>query len=115
MGLVCALAQTRWGRRFFSGAAPRCTTEQRAEIACRPFTNKISPDAPPPPNTAQPHETPSTRRPQKNTMSIRVGINGFGRIGRLVMRAAQTNPNISIVGVSVESKFWAPHAIDAML
>jgi len=33
-------------------------------------------------------------------MSIRVGINGFGRIGRLVMRAAQTNPNISIVGVN---------------
>jgi len=30
-------------------------------------------------------------------MSIRVGINGFGRIGRLVMRAAQSNPNISIV------------------
>ena len=37
-------------------------------------------------------------------MSIRVGINGFGRIGRLVMRAAQTNPNISIVGVCVEIK-----------
>ena len=33
-------------------------------------------------------------------MSIRVGINGSGRIGRLVMRAAQTNPNISIVGVN---------------
>ena len=48
-------------------------------------------------------------------MSIRVGINGFGRIGRLVMRAAQSNPNISIVPVSVEIKFWAPHAIDAML
>ena len=48
-------------------------------------------------------------------MSIRVGINGFGRIGRLVMRAAQSNPNISIVPVSVEIKFRAPHAIDAML
>ena len=45
-------------------------------------------------------------------MSIRVGINGFGRIGRLVMRAAQTNPNISIVGVCVEIKFYA---IDATL
>merc|ERR1712176_1715017 len=33
-------------------------------------------------------------------MGIRVGINGFGRIGRLVMRAAQSNPNISIVGVN---------------
>ena len=45
-------------------------------------------------------------------MSIRVGINGFGRIGRLVMRAAQSNPNISIVPVRVEIKFYA---IDAML
>jgi glyceraldehyde 3-phosphate dehydrogenase len=42
--------------------------------------------------------TPSPRAGTK--MSIRVGINGFGRIGRLVMRAAQTNPNISIVGVN---------------
>ena len=33
-------------------------------------------------------------------MSIKVGINGFGRIGRLVMRAAQTNPQIQIVGVN---------------
>ena len=68
---------------------------------------------PPPPTTAQPHKTLSTRR--HNKMSIRVGINGFGRIGRLVMRAAQSNPNISIVPVSVEIKFRAPNAIDAML
>jgi len=33
-------------------------------------------------------------------MSIKVGINGFGRIGRLVMRAARTNPNIQIVAVN---------------
>jgi glyceraldehyde-3-phosphate dehydrogenase/erythrose-4-phosphate dehydrogenase len=33
-------------------------------------------------------------------MSIKVGINGFGRIGRLVMRAARTNPNIKIVAVN---------------
>lgn len=33
-------------------------------------------------------------------MSIRVGINGFGRIGRMVMRAARTNPNIKIVAVN---------------
>ena len=38
-------------------------------------------------------------------MSIRVGINGFGRIGRLVMRAAQTNPNISIVPSVWKSNF----------
>ena len=29
-----------------------------------------------------------------------VGINGFGRIGRLVMRAAAENPRIQIVGVN---------------
>ena len=48
-------------------------------------------------------------------MSIRVGINGFGRIGRLVMRAAQSTPNISIVGVCVEIKLRAQHAIDTYL
>eukprot|EP01036_Dinobryon_divergens_P028657 gene28657-37639_t len=32
--------------------------------------------------------------------SIKVGINGFGRIGRLVLRAARTNPNIQIVAVN---------------
>jgi len=30
-------------------------------------------------------------------MSIKVGINGFGRIGRNVVRAALHNPNIEIV------------------
>ncbi len=33
-------------------------------------------------------------------MAIKVGINGFGRIGRLVFRAAQNNPNIEVVGVN---------------
>lgn len=33
-------------------------------------------------------------------MSINIGINGFGRIGRLVMRAAQNKPNINIVAVN---------------
>jgi glyceraldehyde 3-phosphate dehydrogenase len=33
-------------------------------------------------------------------MSINVGINGFGRIGRLVMRAAKENPKINIVAVN---------------
>ncbi len=33
-------------------------------------------------------------------MAIRVGINGFGRIGRLVFRAAQKNPDIEIVAVN---------------
>merc|ERR1711865_73158 len=35
-----------------------------------------------------------------STMAIRVGINGFGRIGRLVMRAAESNPNIQVVAVN---------------
>jgi len=33
-------------------------------------------------------------------MSINVGINGFGRIGRLVLRAARTNPNINVVAIN---------------
>lgn len=33
-------------------------------------------------------------------MSINVGINGFGRIGRLVLRAARSNPNIRIVAIN---------------
>ena len=33
-------------------------------------------------------------------MSIKVGINGFGRIGRLVFRAALNNPNIEVTGIN---------------
>ena len=33
-------------------------------------------------------------------MTIKVGINGFGRIGRLVLRAAADNPEIDIVGIN---------------
>jgi len=33
-------------------------------------------------------------------MSINVGINGFGRIGRLVMRAAKNQPHINVVAVN---------------
>src|SRR6185295_3440576 len=33
-------------------------------------------------------------------MAIRVGINGFGRIGRLVYRIALENPNLEIVAVN---------------
>jgi glyceraldehyde 3-phosphate dehydrogenase len=33
-------------------------------------------------------------------MALKVAINGFGRIGRLVFRAAHKNPNIEIVGVN---------------
>jgi glyceraldehyde 3-phosphate dehydrogenase len=31
---------------------------------------------------------------------IKVGINGFGRIGRLVFRASVTNPNVQVVGIN---------------
>lgn len=33
-------------------------------------------------------------------MAIKVSINGFGRIGRLVFRAAVSNPNVQIVGIN---------------
>jgi glyceraldehyde 3-phosphate dehydrogenase len=33
-------------------------------------------------------------------MAVKVGINGFGRIGRLVARVAAGNPNIQIVGIN---------------
>lgn len=33
-------------------------------------------------------------------MTLKVGINGFGRIGRLVFRAAIKNPNIEFVGIN---------------
>lgn len=33
-------------------------------------------------------------------MAIKIGINGFGRIGRLVLRAAANNPEVQIVGIN---------------
>ncbi|KAG0366743.1 hypothetical protein BGX24_003555, partial [Mortierella sp. AD032] len=33
-------------------------------------------------------------------MSIKVGINGFGRIGRLVLRAALANKNVQVVAIN---------------
>ena len=33
-------------------------------------------------------------------MAVKIGINGFGRIGRLVFRAAAENPNIEFVGIN---------------
>lgn len=33
-------------------------------------------------------------------MAIKIGINGYGRIGRLVFRAAQANPNVEVVGIN---------------
>ena len=33
-------------------------------------------------------------------MAVKIGINGFGRIGRLVFRAAAANPNVTVVGIN---------------
>jgi glyceraldehyde 3-phosphate dehydrogenase len=33
-------------------------------------------------------------------MATKIGINGFGRIGRLVFRAAVNNPNVEVVGIN---------------
>ncbi len=33
-------------------------------------------------------------------MSVKVGINGFGRIGRLVFRASVDNPNVEVTGIN---------------
>jgi glyceraldehyde 3-phosphate dehydrogenase len=33
-------------------------------------------------------------------MSVKVGINGFGRIGRSVVRAALRNPELEIVAIN---------------
>jgi glyceraldehyde 3-phosphate dehydrogenase len=33
-------------------------------------------------------------------MSVKIGINGFGRIGRLVLRAAMENKDVTIVGIN---------------
>ncbi len=42
--------------------------------------------------------------PPSNTMSTKVGINGFGRIGRLAFRAACNRPEIEIVSASTNSR-----------
>ena len=33
-------------------------------------------------------------------MSIKIGINGFGRIGRMVLRESMHHPDIEIVGIN---------------
>ncbi len=46
-------------------------------------------------------------------MAIKVGINGFGRIGRLVFRASVQNPNIQVVGIN--DPFIDPKYMEYML
>ena len=47
------------------------------------------------------------------TMGIKVGINGFGRIGRMVLRAGLSNPNIDFVAVN--DPFMTPDYMAYML
>ena len=46
-------------------------------------------------------------------MAIKVGINGFGRIGRLVFRAGLANPEIEFVGIN--DPFMTPEYMSYML
>ncbi len=46
-------------------------------------------------------------------MPIKVGINGFGRIGRLVFRSAMDNPEVEIVGIN--DPFIDPDYMEYML
>ncbi len=46
-------------------------------------------------------------------MAVKVGINGFGRIGRLVYRASVNNPNIEVVGIN--DPFIDPPYMEYML
>jgi glyceraldehyde 3-phosphate dehydrogenase len=46
-------------------------------------------------------------------MAVKVGINGFGRIGRLVFRAAAQNPDIEVVGIN--DPFIDPDYMEYML
>jgi len=46
-------------------------------------------------------------------MAVQVGINGFGRIGRLVFRASVSNPNIEVVGIN--DPFIDPQYMEYML
>jgi len=41
-----------------------------------------------------------TKSKEEFKMAVKVGINGFGRIGRLVFRAAIDNPDVEIVGIN---------------
>ncbi len=46
-------------------------------------------------------------------MAIKIGINGFGRIGRLVFRAAMENPQVEVVGIN--DPFIDPDYMEYML
>ena len=47
-------------------------------------------------------------------MSIKVGINGFGRIGRMVFRASLNFPEIEVVGINDLCPADYPHTIELL-
>src|SRR6478736_4386749 len=49
-------------------------------------------------------ETPLPGRYSQGMQTVKIAINGFGRIGRLVARLALENDNIEIVGINDLSK-----------
>ena len=49
-----------------------------------------------------------------STMPAKLGINGFGRIGRLVFRAAMANPDVEVRGLLVR-ECWVLAAVVSCL
>jgi glyceraldehyde 3-phosphate dehydrogenase len=71
----------------FGGIARRTVFSRRLEDANRRILNKLKTIA-----------APATK--ENTDMAVKVGINGFGRIGRNVLRAALGNPEIDFVAVN---------------
>ena len=90
---AAAASPLRAGRACGAGAAPTATC--RADAAHRSRKSE----------QFTPSDSPSGRlvrqQRREDDMSVRVGINGFGRIGRLVIRAAQRQgADIEFVGIN---------------
>jgi glyceraldehyde 3-phosphate dehydrogenase len=49
---------------------------------------------------ARRQQTNNHKQTLEDTMSVKVGINGFGRIGRLVFRASLGNSQVQVVGIN---------------
>jgi glyceraldehyde 3-phosphate dehydrogenase len=71
----------------FGGIARQAVFSRRLEDATRRILNKLKTIA-----------APATK--ENTDMAVKVGINGFGRIGRNVLRAALGNPEIDFVAVN---------------
>jgi len=60
-------------------------------------------------NNALPNYTPAAADRKK----LRLGINGFGRIGRIVARIAAADPDVELVAIN--DPFVAPAYMDYMM